>query len=160
MFNLFSGSSLPRLLVRLGVLVTGIGLTTGCQPAVEIRSYDLTLSNQLPDPVTVFLTKNGPPDEQGWLAPEQLAAGPINQDSEYNGQVVPAGGGLDIRNIHGRFRRTTLAILRVYRQTGTLEDIAAIGPNDPRRLEVRLDPGVNELIIGENQWGLSVQREK
>ena len=125
-------------------------LAAGCQSA-ETRSYDITVLNRLHEPITVFLTKTGPPDERGWLSPEQLASLPISEDTARAGTVIGPRNVAHIGNARGVFGADTFAVLRVYRRVGTLEDYSALSPGNPKRLDVYLHPGVNHLLIyGDN----------
>jgi len=146
----------PFVLAALAVLALA---SAGCE-SITTRSYDLTIQNHLSRPITLFLTKDGPPDEPGWQSPEELAANAISLDHPHDGQIVGPGQTMVFDNIQGQFRQGTTAILRVYEKTGRLEDIAALSPGNPERTDVILVPGVNNIVIDHDQFGLTAQRQE
>ena len=153
-------SSLRNLTLAIPLLLAFAFLSTGCQPQAEERVFEIELHNNLSVPVTIFLTKTGPPQEIGWLSPEELASLPINQDPPQVGVVIPAGGGARRAGIVGHFWPNSDAVLRVYRNTGTLEQFAAISQGDPARLDLYLHAGFNKFIITPDHEGMSAQRDE
>jgi len=150
-------------LVRSFALVL-LGLTAfmavGCEPRSEVRTYDVEITNHLSDPITVCLTKNGPPDETGWLSPEEIAENPMSHDPTRVGQLIPAGSTGRSGPVVGHFWPDTSAVVRIYRSSGQLEDFAALSFGNPKRLDVSLHPGVNELIIGTDQDRMTAWRKE
>src|SRR5438552_12672165 len=67
-------------------------LLTGCHN-YESRTYDVTVHNRTAEPITIWLTKDGPPYEAGWLSPEDLAieSPRQNENREIGGVIVAAG---------------------------------------------------------------------
>ena len=137
-------------------LAAAVFTACGCSPAPAVRTYDVFVTNKLPEPVTVFLTKDGPPAESGWLSPEMMAAGPVNQDPLDSGRVIGPGYTGGAAGVSGKFDPQTAAVLRVYRQTGKLEDFAAISPGNPKRLDVPLRPGANAFVVTQGPTGMAV----
>ena len=135
-------------------------LAAGCEPPAEERVYDIQLENNLSVPVTIFMTKTGPPQEVDWLSPEELASNPINQDPPHVGVVIPAGGGARRDGIVGHFWPNSDAVLRVYRNSGTLEQFAAISHDDPARLDLYLHVGFNNFILTDSRLGMSARRDE
>jgi hypothetical protein len=145
--------------IAFALLVSVAAGLIGCGPPVEKRSYDVYVSNQLAEPVTVFITKDGPPVEDGWLSPEMLAAGPVNQDPKDSGRVVGPGFTAGAEKLTGQFEPATSAMLRVYRTTGALENFVALSPGNPRRVDVPLRPGRNEFIVTDKDGQLTVSEK-
>jgi len=153
----------PSPILRLLYCSTALLLycsVSGCQPATETRIYDIELSNHLTHPVTVFLTKNGPPDEYGWLSPEQIAENPMSHDPAHVGQTVPPGSTARSGQVVGHFYSATSAILRIYAVTGGLEDYAAISADNPKRADMLIHPGLNRFVVTPAGPGILVQRRE
>src|SRR5688500_7459843 len=119
----------------------------GCTPT---RSYDVSVHNKTSDTVTLWLTKDGPPAEKGWLTTEQFIAAPADTPSP--GVQLPAGRIADTGKRKGKFPQGTNAILLIYR-TGAAAD--APGGSEP--LTVRLSPGRNEMAVFDEGGKLIVK---
>jgi len=142
------------------LLVLAAFAAVGCEPPAEVRAYDVELTNHLSEPVTVFFTKNGPPDEYGWLSPEQMAENPMSHDPPRPGQPIPPGSTGRSGQIVGHFWPNTSAILRVYRTTGALEDFAALSFGNLKRLDLVLHPGLNRFVVVPADPGFVARREE
>jgi len=139
------------------LLLLAAALAAGCAASAPQRTYSVSVDNRLSQPITVFLTKNGPPLEDQWLTPGQWAAGPINRDELIaNFAVIKPGETVGIKKAVGHFEANTDAILQVYEQTGRIEDLAAIGLDDPRRTDVVLMPGANAFVVTTDEKGILV----
>src|SRR5688572_19136145 len=77
-------------------------------------AYQVEVKNQTSEPVTLWLTKDGPPAEEGWYSPEQLAAMPEDGRPLYDLAVVPPGRTATTEKMSGEFPKGTRAVLRVY----------------------------------------------
>jgi len=123
---------------------------TGCH-SYETRSYDISVHNATPSPVTIWLTKNGPPYEDGWWSPEDLAMLSPKQNAahEVGGVIVEPGKTAGATNRRGRFEPETNAVLRVYRTGGGFNELLAISRDDSARTDVTLHPGRNELEVDD-----------
>ena len=129
----------------LAVILLGVAI--GCTPT---RTYEVSVRNDTPDPVTLWLTKDGPPAEAGWYTTEQFLAAP--PDTLSPGIELPPGKIADTRKRKGKFPKGTNAILLIYR-TGAL----AAAPGGSFPLTVRLAPGRNEMSVVEASGKLAVQ---
>jgi hypothetical protein len=147
-------------LACLPLLFTALALAGGCQPQWQTRTYDLSVKNDLSQPITIFLTKNGLPYERGWLGPEELAQNPISQDPVKPGLVIPPGQTGGNSHVVGHFAPSTSAVLRVYRKVGDIEDLAAISRGSPDRLDIFLHVGVNQFTITSDENGLSARKDE
>jgi len=61
---------------------------TGCTPT---QSFDISVHNQTNNPVTLWLTKDGPPFEPLWASPEDLAIQSPGADEKHGYVVLPPG---------------------------------------------------------------------
>lgn len=122
-------------------------LTTGCQ-SYQTRTYDVTVNNNSPEPVTIWLTKAGEPYEPGWLAPEDLAIeSPQGRENVIGGVVLAPGKTASTGQRTGKFARDTDAILRVYEGQLQFIDILAVNRDSPLRQDVALPPGKSTVEI-------------
>jgi hypothetical protein len=131
----------------------------GCKSSYETRRYDVTVHNQSNGPITIWLTKDGPPYEPGWLAPEDLAVQSPKQDSKLSGVRVPAGktAGTDV--VHGQFEPQTHAVLRVYAGQRNFDELLASSSGDKTRVDYPLHPGKSSLIVSGTHPVVSVKEE-
>lgn len=141
-----------RRSLLLGVLV---GLA-GCVPTT--RTYDVRVSNRTDGPVTLWLTKNGPPAERGWEPPEALATKRLRDDDLRTGVILERNMTVSTRTLTGKFYRDTGAVLRVYSGELKFADILAIGRSSPSRYDYKLDPGHNDVIIVDAPTGVRASR--
>ncbi|GIW77150.1 MAG: hypothetical protein KatS3mg104_2213 [Phycisphaerae bacterium] len=128
----------PRLLILTLFVV-------GCGPSV--RSYSIVVKNESNIPMTVWLTKDGPPPETGWLSPEQIAMTGRETDDPISGVIIPPGKTAEIPSITGRFASGTQAVLRVYHGQKLFNDLLAASSGSASRTDVRLTPGPNQILI-------------
>ncbi len=108
------------------------GATTGCSSAAgPTRHFDVAVHNKTPQSVMVWLSKDGPPVEKGWLTTEQfLDTSP--------GEPSP---GVDLepdKTAHtaqsGKFPQGTHAILEIFGHSAGV-------------LTLRLQPGKTDLTV-------------
>ena len=92
-------------IILVAVLVS---IAVGCTPT---RTYDVSVENQTPDTVTLWLTKDGPPAEKGWWTTEQFVAQPADTPSP--GVQLPSGRTADTGKRKGKFPESTNAILLI-----------------------------------------------
>jgi hypothetical protein len=148
--------SLIALLIVACVFAT---LTaTGCSSTT--RSFDVTVRNDTSYPVMLWLTKNGPPEEDRWVSPETLASSDRPR-SPLPGAVVQPGQKLATDTITGKFPSGTSAILRLYAHATHLTELPDIpAPAPGRRRDIVLQPGDNKFIVSDNPEPLSVKSVK
>jgi hypothetical protein len=125
-----------------------IGLITaaGCESATK-ATFNVSLENAGKDPVTVWLTKTGGPEEIDWLAPEALAHSRAANVDAVNGVVIPPGKTGDIGPLTGRFDPDSLAVLRVYAGQLTLDQMLATPVDGKLRVDMPLREGTNKLRV-------------
>ncbi len=131
-------------------------LSVGCA-----SSYQVELKNQTTQAVTLWLTKDGPPPEQGWYSPEQLATMPADLRATYDLAIVPPGRTATTEPMAGEFPRGTNAVLRVYEGEKELfhilEDAKA---GRERRIDKTLKKGMNRFVAVERDGRIAVEGGK
>ncbi|MGN6507159.1 MAG: hypothetical protein ACTHM6_16515 [Tepidisphaeraceae bacterium] len=130
-------------------LAAPLFLVIGCGPTTQ--SYSLVVHNDSDEPMTVVLCKDGPPMENYWFPPEDIAMmRHAPADVSINGVAIPPGKTID-QTRQGQFDNGTHAVLRIYRGSkNNLQDLLGIGPDSPNRTDLRLRPGSNEVVIDQN----------
>ena len=128
---------------RLALIAVVCFAAVGC---ARKESFDVSVRNGTDGPLTLVLTKDGPPFERLWAAPEDLAIESPRAEEQHSYLVLPANRDADI-NLEGKFDRGTRGYLRVYRGDLPIPEMVAIGPASPNRLDLRLEPGANRFVI-------------
>jgi hypothetical protein len=113
--------------------------------------------NESPRSVTVWLTKNGPPEEAGWKSPESVAIEQLGAGEPLGGVIVEPGKTADTKQ-RGRFADGVDAVLRVYLGQLAFDDLLAISTSSPNRIDVVLRPGTNELFVRDRRGATVVER--
>ena len=131
-----------------------VGMLIGCAPT---RTYQVAIKNELNQPITVWLTKSGPPVEGSWLSPEQLATYHNPIGGRIAGSAVPSGKVAEAGPLKGKFPAGTEAILRVYLGQHTLDELLATNSKNSTRVDVTLSPGRSDLIVRERDGKLAVE---
>jgi hypothetical protein len=146
-------------LIKWMALLSALLLTLGCQ-SYETRTYDVTVHNQTSEPITIWLTKDGPPFEGPWLSPEDLAIESPHRDEsrEIGGAVVDAGKTATTMR-KGRFEPRTHAMLRVYDGARKFEELLATSSESAGRKDVTLPPGKSEYIVEPGPGVITVRRQ-
>jgi hypothetical protein len=126
----------------------------GCSNA-KTREYELYVHNQTSQPISLWLTKDGPPIEAGWRTPEDLAIEMLDTE-RFPGRLVPPGDVATHAPVKGEFGPRTNAVLRVYSGATTVSQILATGRRDPNRLDIVLRPGMNRLAVTDADGKLAV----
>lgn len=146
----------------LGVLV---GLTAvGCSSA-RTETFNVEVQNNSIHPLTITLAKNGPPYEQAWASPEDLAIETPKlrerrdqwQGSATGMTLIPPGKSAGVSNVQGRFDPQTKAYLRIYTGNLTLSQMLARSAGNPLRLDIQLMPGTNRLIVNDTPGGIKAE---
>ena len=140
---------LGRLCVMLMMLWTLVGCaTTG--------RFEVGVVNETGDPLSVGLVKDGPPPERAWASPMQISINAPGLSTSRWGTLVPAGETVVIGPQSGRFEPGVVAYLRVYRGNWSVQELLAISPDSPNRLDIPLDNGPSRWIIRDAAEGLVV----
>jgi hypothetical protein len=120
----------------------------------ETRSYSISVKNELSTPVSICLTKAHGPPERGWESPEELIQPPHPaSDQKPPGAMIPPGKTAE-RVVQGDFDPSRgRAFLRVYAGTPNLTEMNAISPGSADRMDIPLDPGLNQIEIKTAETG-------
>ncbi len=125
----------------------GAMLSVGCSSTKEY-SFNITVRNETAGPVTIWLTKEGPPAESGWRSPEQVAIQSPGTEERINGTLVPPGKTAYTPTIKGTFGPGSSAWLRIYDgKYLDFSDLLAVSPRSAKRVDQFLYPGVNRLVV-------------
>lgn len=124
----------------LPILLT---IVAGC---ARTDKFDISVRNETSNALTLALTKDGPPFEQLWAGPEDLAIESPHAEEEHGFVVLPPGKDADV-SLEGKFDAQTRGYLRVYRGDLLISDMNAIGKSSPNRLDLLLTPGPNHFVI-------------
>lgn len=138
----------------LGIIALASASLVGC---ARTEKFDITVRNETAAPLTVALTKDGPPYERTWAGPEDLAIESPRNDEQHGYVVLPPGRVAEV-SVEGKFDRGTRAYVRAYRGDLDISGMLAVNPVSPNRVDVPLRPGVNEIVIGESKGRLVQQR--
>jgi hypothetical protein len=137
------------------ILLAGTCFVGGC--STEKRTYELSVKNEASKPITIGTIKDGPSDDT-WVSPEELAISHAREGDQLWGRVVKPGQTATTGAISGTFERTDSAWLRVYRGEPSFSEMLAIGRRHPDRLDIRLRPGKNDMVISDETGRLEVKQ--
>jgi hypothetical protein len=124
------------------------------------RSYHVHAANRCTATLSVGLVKNGPPLEDGWYAPADVAIGAPQLTDRHWGTIVEPGAVLILGPQSGHFADGVQAILRVYAGNPTIEELLAFGRDDPDRVDVYLWPGKSSYVIDRRGGRLTATRSE
>jgi hypothetical protein len=143
-------------IVGVCALALVVGCSSSSSSSPPTRSFSVEVHNQSDRPVTLWLTKDGPPAEEGWLTPEKVAAegGKLKYDLAF----VPAGKTGFTEKFTGVFPKGTNAVLRVYEGEKEVFDLA----KEPAHVDAVLKPGANRfrVIAAESGGSIALQPGK
>jgi hypothetical protein len=133
----------------------------GCSTHTE--TFNITIRNDTPQPVTVVLAKVGKDIryEAGWLTPEDIAVeSPEFRDkwSEIPEALPPLlpGRSAAIFGLRGVFTDTSHGVVRIYLGEPTISQMIARNAKSFARTEVRLTPGDNWIAVKLDEAGVLV----
>jgi len=127
-------------------LVLSLLLLPACTQ-VQKRSFEISVKNETVRPISVGLVKNGPPTEEGWIAPHEVAMMAPQLTERKWGLVIAPGQTRLIGPHSGKFQAGVQAILRIYAGTPTIEEMLSFSRDDPERLDIYLWPGRSGYVI-------------
>src|SRR5688500_2196999 len=114
------------------------------------EKFDISVRNATTQPVTISLAKDGPPFEDAWASPEDVAIQSMRYAEDPGGRLVPPGRTAYVNNLSGKFDRNTRAFLRIYAGKVLLSEALARSPGSPGRVDVQLAPGRNDIRVYDN----------
>jgi hypothetical protein len=138
------------------IVMTVLGLV-GCTG--EKRTYWLSVTNKAYHPITIGQVKDGPPYEDMWAKPEELAIRKARAGDQLWGVVVPPGKTASAGPIIGIFGPTDSAWLRVYAGEPSFSELLSMSRGHPNRLDLRMYPGDNAFVVTEERGSLVAKRE-
>ncbi|HEV7301376.1 MAG TPA: hypothetical protein VGN72_18585 [Tepidisphaeraceae bacterium] len=145
----------PRALIPsilgLAMLVAG-----GCN--TKTYNFSVAVKNESSEPVMVGFAKDGPPFENNWATPEQVARMMPRPDERGWGIPVAPGKVAEVENEKAQLERSTTAYLRVYATAPSLDSMLAISSGSPNRLDIPLRPGENKIVVTREGGQLKFQR--
>jgi hypothetical protein len=139
---------LKQTLVLLALLCVA-----GC--AGNVRNFQISLTNDTPNPLTIALTKSGPPLEAKWASPEDVVARRVSPDQTSGMTVIQPSKTVN-STVSGRFEKNSEPVLRVYSGAMTLSEMlsAKTGVN---RFDLPLKDGSNKFIVRQGGQGLNIE---
>ena len=142
------------------ILVAALLLATvGCS-STEKRLYEVTVKNETDHPITIWMTKDGPPEENGWRSPEQIAIRAPGHEERIAGMVVPAGKTAYRDPVQGEFERGSYAWLRVYDgKYSSFSELLSVSSKSVDRVDFALERGKNTLVVKEKAGRIVVEVE-
>lgn len=144
-------------MMKLIVIVLA-AMIVGCSGGAS-RTYDITVENRTQHTITLWLTKDGPPEEQGWLSPEQVSKHRLDREEpKYDMASVPPGRKAETGKQTGHFAGGTNAVLRVYDGMPNVGEILN-GDRERDRVDYILEPGKNNLAVVDRDGKLNVLKE-
>jgi hypothetical protein len=138
--------------VLISVVLPLLLLSAGCVERDATANFDIEVTNKSASPLSAGLIKNGPPLEEGWAAPHEIAINAPHLGDRKWGTLIPPGQSTTISQT-GRFGSGVSAILRAYSGDLTIDQLKAFSRDDPDFVEVYLYPGAHHYIIGPDVNG-------
>jgi len=129
---------------RLALSLAALLLVVGCA-STRTETFQLSVKNQTGAPISVWLTKDGPPAEEGWESPEQLAQLPST--TTFSFRTIEPGKVAEAGPLTGKFASGSNAWLRIYQGLHTFDEILAISRGSHDRLDYFLAPGQHQITI-------------
>lgn len=122
-----------------------VAAITGCE---STQSYQVTVVNKYSQPMTIVLTKDGPPMEKDWMPPEDIAMMKnAPADMVVNGITLQPSQRVTQERT-GKFEGGTHAMLRIYRGDINMKQMWGVSYGSPNRSDLTLHPGKNVIVIG------------
>jgi hypothetical protein len=137
----------------------GLMLLVGCSSSKQY-TYEISVRNNSGGPVTIWLTKDGPPAEKGWRSPEQVAIQAPGHEERISGVTVPDGKTASTGLVKGEFEPGSYAWLRIYEgKYANFSELLAVSSKSAKRVDQPLDPGVNRLVVKSRNGRIYVEPE-
>ena len=135
-------------------LVIAFMLVGGC---AETRTYQVSVRNDTPEPLTLWLFKAGGPYEDGWKSPDDIAVDSPRSNEPIGGVIVRPGKTATAGPLKGQFNSDARAVLRVYRGAHSFNELLAIGASSGDREDVPLPQGPSAFHVNEEASKLSIE---
>ena len=138
------------------VLLVGMTLV-GCN--TKSYTYSVAVKNDTTEPLMIGFAKDGPPFEDNWATPEQIARIETRNDVHRWGVPTQPGRTAEVKKLTATLERSTTAYVRVYATTPTLPGMLAISQGSPNRLDIPLLPGANDISVKRQDGRLVFDRK-
>jgi len=112
----------------------------------EKRDYHVQITNATSGQLSLGLVKNGPPNEDEWVAPHQIAIFAPQLSNRHWGVLLEPGQ-TEVLRQSGVFASGSQAILRIFVGNPTIERMVSIAREDPQRLDVYVPAGNSSYTI-------------
>jgi hypothetical protein len=145
------GMKWMSVVALFAVVLVGCSSSPSAPPT---KSFSVEVHNQSDRPVTLWLTKDGPPAEEGWLTPEKVIES--TDKLKYDLAFVPAGKTGFTDSITGVFPKGTNAVLRVYEGEKEVFDLAKATTH----VDAVLKPGSNRFSVIEENGSIALKPSK
>jgi len=145
------------MMIRYSLMVLGLLLVVGCA-GTTTQTFDVKVKNDSSKPITVWLTKDGPPYEAKWASPEDLAVEKPGGSNVYLGVIIPPAKTGETGPVPAKLDTSTRAWLRIYSGGEQFSQLLAMSRGNPNRLDIQLQPGVNSYIVTDAPGGLVATR--
>src|SRR5215207_8053952 len=95
---------IPRMrFSSLSIALISCFASVGC--ATRTETFDVSVRNESAGPITIWLTKTGGPEEEGWRSPESIAINFVVEDEKLGGVIVPPRNTATTGKTKGKFDR-------------------------------------------------------
>jgi hypothetical protein len=146
---------IPRMrFFSLAVVSFLLLASVGC--ATRTETFDVTVRNESAGPITVWLTKTGGPEEEGWRSPESIAINFVVEDEKLGGVIVPPRNTARTGKTKGKFDPDSYAVLRVYRGEMKMSEMLANGKDSPNRADLILRPGRTRVGVSDTAGKITI----
>ncbi len=131
---------------RLIVFVSPLLLLVGC--AAPTYTFQVAVKNETSQPLTLWLTKDGPPSEPAWISPEELSQSTYYDVAPISAVVLNPGDARIAEPTSGKFPAGVHAILRIYDGNLKFSQILATGRDSMLRIDQTLQhEGLNQFVV-------------
>jgi hypothetical protein len=144
------------MIIRASLCLVALLLAVGCQG--RTNTYNIAVHNASDEPIMVGLAKEGPPFEDHWATPEQVSRIEFRDDVHGWGMPVSPGKTATVSSEKATLNAGFNAFVRVYATAPTLPGILAISEGSPNRLDIRLVPGNNDIVVTRSDGRLTYER--
>jgi hypothetical protein len=145
------------MMMRFSMLVLVLMFVVGCA-ATTSQTFDVRVKNDSSKPITVWLTKVGPPFEPKWASPEDIATERPGGSNTYLGVIVPPSKTGETGSVEAILQPDTTTWLRIYSNAEKFSELLAMSKGNPNRLDIKLEPGVNSFVVTDSPGGIVASR--
>lgn len=145
------------MMIRICMVALALMFVAGCAGTTS-QSFDVRVKNESSQPITVWLTKDGPPFEPKWASPEEIATERPGGSDTYLGVIVPPTKSGETGSVEAILQPETNAWLRIYSGAEKFSELLAMSKGNPNRLDIKLEPGINSYVVKDSPGGIVASR--